>query len=134
MAQRLEGRAKDLVQDRNFATVSTLREDGTVHNVVVWVDTDDAGNVLVNSAEGRVWRENVTRDPRVTVTVPNHENPYEFVSITGRVAGEDHADADAHIDRLAKKYLDKDSYPFRQEGEQRVKLTIAPERVSLQGG
>jgi PPOX class probable F420-dependent enzyme len=130
MAQALEGRAKELFQEKNFGTVSTLRADGTVHAVIVWVDTDDAGNVLLNTSEGRAWRRNTERDPRVTVTVPNHENPYEFVSVTGRLVDADHEDADAHIDRLAKKYLGQDTYPFRQEGEQRVKLTISPDRVT----
>lgn len=41
--------------------------------------------------------------------------------------------ADAHIDVLAKKYLGKEKYPFRQPGEVRVVYKIQPERVSGQG-
>ena len=59
------------------------------------------------------------------------ENPYEYVEVRGKVAERTHDGADEHIDALAKKYLDVDSYPFRQEGEQRVKFTLAPERVNF---
>ncbi|MCU0258729.1 MAG: PPOX class F420-dependent oxidoreductase [Solirubrobacteraceae bacterium] len=130
MGQPLDQKTADLLGRPNFATVSTLRKDGTVQGVVVWVDADADGNLVLNTAEGRAWRRNVARDPRITVTVPNTENPYEFVSVTGRVVHEDHESADAHIDAMAKKYLGQDTYPFRQEGEVRVKLTVEPDRVT----
>ena len=37
--------------------------------------------------------------------------------------------ADDSIDRLAKKYLDEDVYPFRKPGERRVILRIEPTQV-----
>jgi PPOX class probable F420-dependent enzyme len=122
-----------LLEDKNFAHVATIRPDGTPHVVPVWVDVDDDGNVALNSAEGRLWPRNVRRDPRVTVTVQKHENPYEYVSITGRVVEDTHAGADEHIDRLSHKYLGKD-YPYRTPGEQRVTFRIAPERVTHSSG
>ena len=88
----------------------------------------------LNSAEGRQGPENVRRDPRVTVTVVNHDNPYEYAQIRGKVVEDTHEGADENIDKLAKKYLDKDEYPFRQPGEQRVMFRIEPERVKLHGG
>ena len=77
--------------------------------------------------------EDLRRDPRVTLTVLNHEKPYEFVSIRGRLVEDTHEGADEHIDKLAKKYMGVDSYPFRQEGEQRVTFKIRPERVIHHG-
>jgi PPOX class probable F420-dependent enzyme len=133
MAEAIKGRARELIEEPNFAAVSTLAEDGRPQTNVVWVDVDN-GHVVVNSAEGRQWPENLRRDPRVTVTVVNHENPYEYVTIKGRLAEDTHEGADENIDRLAKKYLDKDEYPFRQPGEQRVMLRIEPEQVKVQGG
>jgi hypothetical protein len=65
----------------------------------------------------------------VTITVQNHENPYEYVSIRGRVAERTHEGADAHIDGMAKKYMGVDEYPMRQPGEQRVIVRVAPEHV-----
>ena len=125
----IEGRAAELLSGKNHAVVSTLGKDGAINNAVVWVDVED-GKPTVNSAVGRNWPSNLERDPRITLTVYDEGNPYEYVEIRGTATGGDTSEeADRHIDRLAKKYMDADSYPFRQEGEQRVKYTIEPERV-----
>ena len=96
---------------------------------------------MLNTAEGRAWPRNLERDPRVTLTVQNMENPYEYVEVRGRVAERTHDGADEHIDALAKKYLDQDSYPYRQPGEQRVIIRVEPdasgdtaERAARAGG
>jgi PPOX class probable F420-dependent enzyme len=132
MSTRVEGRAEELLRGKNFCTVSTLRADGFVHSVPVWVDVQD-GLPALNTAEGRAWPRNLERDPRITLTVPNWENPYEYVEIRGRVAERTHDGADAYIDALAKKYLGVDEYPYRQPGEQRVIVRVEPERVHLSG-
>jgi PPOX class probable F420-dependent enzyme len=133
MAEKIDGRVRELLEAPNFVAVATLDKKGAPDVKVVWADLDD-GHVVLNSAEGRTWPENVRRDPRVTVTVVNHENPYEYAQIRGRVVEDTHEGADESIDKLAKKYLDKDEYPFRQPGEQRVMFRIEPERVKLHGG
>jgi PPOX class probable F420-dependent enzyme len=124
----IEGRAKELLEQPNFTHLSTQREDGSIHGVVVWQHVED-GKVALNSSEGRAWPANVRRDPRVTITVHNNENPYEYVEIRGRVVEDTHDGAKEHIDALAKKYMDKDEYPFLQPGEQRIKFLVEPERV-----
>jgi PPOX class probable F420-dependent enzyme len=134
MAEKLEGRARELVEAPNFASIGTIRKDGTPVINIIWADVDDDGSVVVNSAEGRSWPKNLRRDPRVAVTVPDKDNPYEYVQIHGRVVEDTHEGADEWIDRLAKKYIDADSYPFRQPGEQRIHFRIQPERVSYHGG
>jgi PPOX class probable F420-dependent enzyme len=132
MGATIDGRSAELLEAKNFCNVSTINADGSVHAAPVWVDVQD-GLAVLNTAEGRVWPRNLERDPRVTLTVPNLENPYEYVSIRGRVAERTHDGADAHIDALAKKYLDQDSYPFRQPGERRLILRIEPEHVRVWG-
>jgi PPOX class probable F420-dependent enzyme len=132
MAAQIDDKSRALLDGKNHAHVATLREDGGVHTVLAWVDVQD-GRVALNSAEGRVWPANVRRDPRVTVTVANAENPYEYTEIRGRVVQDTHEGADEHIDALAKKYLDADTYPFRTESEQRVTFRIEPERVRHHG-
>lgn len=132
MSSKVDGQAAELLTDKNFCVVSTLRADGSVHAVPVWVDLQD-GLPTLNTAEGRAWPRNLERDPRVTLTVQNLENPYEYVAIRGRVSERTHEGADAHIDALAKKYLDQDSYPFRQPGEQRVIVRVTPEFVHSYG-
>ncbi|MTD43867.1 TIGR03618 family F420-dependent PPOX class oxidoreductase [Conexibacter sp. W3-3-2] len=128
----IEGRVRELIEAKNFAHVGTVREDGTVLVVPVWVHTDGE-HVLLNSAEGRAWPANLRRTGTITVTVTNHENPYEFTSITGSLALDTHEGADEHINELSKKYIGQDEYPFRQPGEQRVKFAISPDRVKLHG-
>jgi PPOX class probable F420-dependent enzyme len=133
MSQAIEGRAEELLNAKNFVVVSTIRPDGTIHAAPAWVDVQD-GRPVLNSAEGRAWPTNLKRDPRVTLTVQNLENPYEYVAIRGRVAEQTTEGADEHIDALAKKYLGQDTYPYRQPGEQRVILRIEPEHVHVYGG
>ncbi len=132
MSATIEGRSAELLQAKNFCNVSTINPDGSVLSVPVWVDVQD-GRPVVNTAEGRAWPRNLERDPRVTLTVQNLENPYEYVSIRGRVGERTHDGADAHIDALAKKYLDRDSYPFRQAGEERVIIRVEPDQVHVWG-
>jgi PPOX class probable F420-dependent enzyme len=132
MSATIDGRAEELLKAKNFCLVSTLRADGSVQSAPVWVDVQD-GRPVVNTAEGRAWPRNLERDPRVTLVVQNMENPYEYLEVRGRVAERTTDGADAHIDSLAKKYMDKDSYPFRQPGEQRVIIRVEPEHAKVWG-
>ncbi len=125
----LTPQAISLLQGKNFASLATVMKDGSPQTSVIWVDTDGT-HVVFNTAEGRLKTHNMRRDARVAVAVPNSENPYEQVLIRGRVVEMTHDGADAHIDAMAKKYLDQDSYPFRAPGEVRVLVKVLPERVS----
>jgi PPOX class probable F420-dependent enzyme len=133
MSATIGGRAEELLTAKNFGNVATLRRDGSVLAVPVWVDVQD-GRPALNTAEGRTWPSNLERDPRLTLTVQDAENPYEYVSIIGRVAERTREGADDHIDALAKKYLGADTYPARRPGEQRLIIRIEPERVRMRGG
>src|ERR1700728_3999254 len=115
---------KKLLSDPNYAVVSTLNEDGSILSTVVWVSADDE-KAYVNSAVGRQWPTNLERNPNVTGLVYEDGNPYNFVSIRGTATATTDG-ADEHINALAKKYIGKDEYPFRQPGEQRIKIDIHP--------
>jgi PPOX class probable F420-dependent enzyme len=132
MSATIDGRAEELLQAKNFCHVATLRADGSVHGVPVWVDVQD-GRPVLNTAEGRVWAANLARDPRVTLTVQNLENPYEYLAIRGTAAERTTDGADEHIDLLAKKYMGVDTYPLRQPGEQRLIIRVDPEYVKVWG-
>lgn len=119
-----------LLDKPNHAVVSTLGSDGTMHSTVVWVSVED-GRLAVNSAVGRTWPSNLERDATVTVLVYDEDNPYDYVEVRGKAVGRTEG-ADDHIDRLAKKYLDLDSYPFRQPGEQRITFLVDADRVRHQ--
>jgi PPOX class probable F420-dependent enzyme len=126
MSDVLEGRPREIIAAPNYAHVAVPRRDGTIETVIVWADVD-GGRVTLNSAEGRGWPNNLRHAGNATVTVM--ADPYEWVSVTGRLVEDTHDGADAHIDALAKKYLGVDSYPYRDAGQQRVKFVLEPERV-----
>lgn len=132
MSTTVDGRSAELLSAKNFCTVSTIRPDGSVHSVPVWIDVQD-GAPLLNTARGRAWPNNIERDPRVTLTVQNIENPYEYVTIRGRVSEMTHDGADAHIDAMAKRYMGVDEYPLRQPGEERLIVRVEPEVVKHWG-
>jgi PPOX class probable F420-dependent enzyme len=97
------------------------------------VDIEKDGNsILINTAEGRIKHKNVSRDPRVAISISDHNNPYNMVSIRGRVIEQITEGADEHTNRLAKKYLGVDKYPYRSPSEKRVILRIKPEKVFYQ--
>jgi PPOX class probable F420-dependent enzyme len=121
---------RELLEKPNFAVVSTFNSDGSIHSAVAWVDTEN-GSVAVNSAIGRVWPTNLERDPRITVVVHEADDPYHYVEIRGTAQATTEG-ADEHINRLSKKFIDQDEYPFRQPGEQRIKFVIKPEHIRHQ--
>jgi PPOX class probable F420-dependent enzyme len=121
--------AKHLFENKDFAHIATLNADGSPQNSAVWIGLD-GDLVTFNTAEGRLKTKNVARDGRVAVSITNQENPYENLIIQGKVVEMTHDGADDDIDALAKRYLDADSYPFRQDGEVRVIVKIEPEKVN----
>ena len=129
----LDGAARAIVADKNYAHLAVPREDGTILSVVIWADVDDAGNIIVNTAEGRAWPRLLRKAGRATLSWANSANPYEFVSVTAKVVDDTHDGADAGIDALAKKYMGVDTYPNHSDAETRVQFTLQPERVTHRG-
>jgi len=126
------GNYRDILDKKGFAHLATVGTDGHPQVTPVWVDFDGT-HVLVNTARGRVKTKNLERNPRVALSISDPENPYRYVGIQGRVVEMTEKGGDAHIDKMAKKYLNKDSYPFRQPGEVRVIVKIAPDKVHTNG-
>jgi PPOX class probable F420-dependent enzyme len=120
---------RELLEKANYAVVSTHNPDESIHSTVVWVDAEN-GSVAINSAVGRKWPTNLQRDPRVSVLVQEAGNPYHFTEIRGEAQATTDG-ADEHINRLSKKFIDQDEYPYRQPGEQRIKFVIRPQHVRL---
>ena len=121
--------AKHLFENKDFAHVATLNADGSPQNSAVWIALD--GDLITFNTEAtRLKARNLARDPRVAVSIADQENPYENLIVQGKVVEMTEDGADADIDALAKRYLDADSYPFRQEGETRVIVKIEPEKVN----
>jgi PPOX class probable F420-dependent enzyme len=123
---------RDLFQNKAFGAFATLMPDGSPQTTPVWIDWQD-GEIWVNSAVGRQKDRNVRRDPRVAIAVIDPANPYRYVEVRGRVREITQDGADAHIDKMAKKYLGQDKYPFRQPGERRVLYKISIEKAHAVG-
>jgi PPOX class probable F420-dependent enzyme len=129
---KLTEKQAELFRGKNWGTVVTLRDDGSPHATPVWIDTDGE-NVLFNTAIGRAKERHLRRDPRVAVTVlPAEDQQSGYVSVSGTAELTEEG-ANDHIDKLAKKYIGADKYPYLQPGEQRVIVKVKPEKVDAQG-
>jgi PPOX class probable F420-dependent enzyme len=106
--------------------------DGSPQNTQVWVETDGQ-YILVVTAEGRQKVKNVRRDPRVALNVVDPTNAFRIASVRGQVVDVTTEGADRLLDELSKKYLEEDTYPFRQPGEVLLTIKIAPEKINELG-
>lgn len=120
-----------LLNEPQLAHVATIEADGTPHVTPVWVDTDGE-HIVFNTAEGRVKHRNMERNPVVAVSVSDRSNDYRTLWVKGTVEMTTEG-ADEHIDKMAKKYLDQETYPFRKPGEVRVIVKITPTQRLSQG-
>ena len=132
MADKIPEAFKDLFAKVAYANLATVMPDGSPQVTPVWFDYD--GECLrINSAKGRIKDKNMRRNKRVAVSIQDPDNAYRYLAVRGNVEEITEEGADAHIGSLAKKYLDKEKYPFRGPGEVRVIYKIRPEKVSTMG-
>ncbi len=123
---------KDLFNKVAFANLGTIMPDGSPQVTPVWCNFDGT-NIWINSAKGRVKDKNMRRNKKVALSIQDPDNAYRHLSLQGEVIEITEHGADDHIDKLAKKYLGKDKYPFRGPGEVRVIYKIRPEKVTTMG-
>ena len=128
LAAKLSANVIRLIEGKNFANLATTMLDGFPHVTPMWVD-HDGDMILMNTAEGRIKLRNIAKDPRVAVAITDQNNPYDRVVIQGRVVARTLDGADAHIDKLAKKYTGANKYEKSTPGEKRVIIKIEPIKV-----
>ncbi|HYY50062.1 MAG TPA: PPOX class F420-dependent oxidoreductase [Nitrososphaeraceae archaeon] len=126
--KKIIGPVSKIIEKNCFAFLATLMEDGSPHVSPVWIDIVD-NIILINTAKGRIKQRNVSRDPRVSISLIDDENPYSMVTIRGKVIEQTSIGADEHIDKLAKKYLNAEKYPGHSPNLERVILRIKPEKI-----
>jgi PPOX class probable F420-dependent enzyme len=131
MAKLEEKPRKFLDENPYVGVATTLREDGSPHSTIVWVDVE-GDKVSFNTALGRAKPRHLEHDPRASVLMVDPNNSFRWVAVSGRAEVTEEG-ADAQIDKLAKKYLGKDEYPWRNSEETRVKVLIEPEKVDASG-
>jgi PPOX class probable F420-dependent enzyme len=132
MAATIPEPFKDLFNKVAFANLGTVMPDGSPQVTPVWCNFDGT-NIWINSAKGRVKDKNMRRNKKVALSIQDPDNAYRHLSLQGEVVEITERGADDHIDKLAKKYLGKDKYPFRGPGEVRVIYKIRPEKVTTMG-
>jgi PPOX class probable F420-dependent enzyme len=123
----------DLLQQKKaFADLATVMPDGSPQVTPVWFDYT-GGVIRVNSAKGRTKTRNMKEGARVALSIMDPDDPYRYLQIRGKVTRVTEEGARAHIDSLAKKYIDKDQYPWSRPGEVRVTFEITPDAVQTMG-
>src|SRR5215210_231318 len=132
MAEVIPEKYLDLFDKKAFGHLGTVNSDGTPQVTPVWIDYDGK-HVLVNSARGRKKDKNMERNPAVSISIQDPDNPYRYLEVRGRVSEITEEGADEHIDKMAKKYMGVDRYPGRGPGEVRVLYKIEPQRTSHMG-
>ena len=128
MVAKLSANAIRIIEGKNFASLATTMPDGSPHVTPMWID-HEGDMILMNTAEGRVKLRNIARDPRVSVAIIDHNNPYDRVVIQGRVVARINEGAEAHIDKLANKYTGANKYQMSTLGEKRVIIKIEPIKI-----
>ena len=131
MAKLEEKPRKFLEESPYVGVVTTLREDGSPHSTIVWVDVE-GDKVSFNTARGRAKPRHLEHDPRASLLMVDPNNAFRWVAVSGPTEVTEEG-ADAQIDKLAKKYLGKDEYPWRNPEETRIKVLIEPEKIDATG-
>jgi PPOX class probable F420-dependent enzyme len=112
-----------LKSGKDFGVAATVGSDGRPQTSVVWVDTDGE-NVVFNTTNKRAKGRNLRDDPRVSISVWDHDDPYKYFEVEG-LAELDEEGAGAHIDELSRRYEGK---PFHTPTD-RVIVRVRPTRV-----
>jgi PPOX class probable F420-dependent enzyme len=131
MAITLPQSVKKIMQDKAYGHVVTVSPDGKPQVTMVWMDVD-GDEVLFNTAEGRLKPRNLRRDPRVIISVQDRNDPQAHMVLHGKATVTE-AGADPHIDKLAKRFLGADKYPFRRPGEKRLLVRVKVDRIGGYG-
>ncbi|GAA4837007.1 PPOX class F420-dependent oxidoreductase [Saccharopolyspora rosea] len=122
---------EDILSKRAFGHVATIGPHGEPQSSPVWIDWD--GTYLkFSQTKTRQKYRNLQRDPRISISAHDPDQPYRYVEVRGRVARIEDDEGNAFINKMAKKYLDEDEYPWPQPGEERVIVYVEPERATKQ--
>ena len=129
MSQTISPGLRRLLGEPAFCQLATLMPDGSPQITQVWVETDGE-HILINTIEGSQKERNVRRDPRVAVNVVDPTNAWRIAMVRGRVVEVTTEGAVGQIDRLAKMYLNEETYPFHRLDRVRTTIKIAPEKIN----
>jgi PPOX class probable F420-dependent enzyme len=127
MSVTLNEASRALIDGVNFASIATINPDGSPQTSVVWV-TRDGDDLLFSTVIGRRKERNLRRDPRVSVTIFDQQQPYSYIEVRGSVTLDPQGGREL-IDALSNKYVGKD-YDVEPEGNVRVVIRLTPQKVT----
>ena len=123
---------QDLFEKKSFAHLATINPDGSPQNTPVWLEFDGT-HILINSSKGRKKDRNMRTEARVALSILDLDNAYRYLEVRGRVVDITAEGGIDQINKLAKKYLGEETYPWLQPGEERVTYKIAPDHCTSMG-
>ena|SRR5438045_2372705 len=123
---------RDILEGKSFAHVATIGPKGEPQNNPVWFDWDGQHLKFSQTTKRQKYR-NLKREPRVAISVVDPANPYRYIEIRGRVVRVDEDPNFAFIDKMAKKYIGQEKYPWHQPGDERVVVVVEPEHTTQMG-
>jgi PPOX class probable F420-dependent enzyme len=108
----LPAEVRELFEGPNYAHLATLMADGCPSSTAIWAGLE-GDNVVFFSQVGSLKARNMERDPRVAVSITDHENPYKTAQLRGTLVEVRDAEA-AHelADALALKYTGE-PFPYK---------------------
>jgi len=122
---------KDLLEDKAYGHVVTVKPNGAPQITMVWMDVD-GDTPQFNTAEGREKPDNLRNNANIIVTVQSKNDPQAYAAIYGKAIVTTEG-ADAQIDKLANRFMGVEKYPFRREGEVRVIVEIDVTKIRGMG-
>jgi PPOX class probable F420-dependent enzyme len=103
---------RELFEKANFAHLATLTADGSPSSVAIWAGLE-GDNVVFFTQEGSLKARNIARDPRVAISITDHEDPYQTAQLRGRVIEVRGADAANDLaNALAMRYTGE-RFPYK---------------------
>ncbi len=104
--------ARRLLDGSNFAVIATLMPDGAPQTSAVWVSRQ--GQNVVFATTQTLKLANIRRDPRVSITVSDRDDPYLELNLRGTVTSVDEAGGSQLIDELSALYYGTTPYPYHK--------------------
>jgi PPOX class probable F420-dependent enzyme len=123
---------QDLLTKQSFAHVATIGPDGAPQCNPVWIDWDGE-HILFSQTTVRQKLRNLQRNPRIALSLTDPSNPYRYLEVRGVVESVEDDPDRAFINKMAKKYMGQDVYPYHRPGDERVVVKVRPVSTTQMG-
>lgn len=115
----------ELFKCKAIGILATIQEDNSPHTSVVWIDYDEPF-ILFNSITSRQKYKNIRKNPNVSLLVIDPNDIYRYIEIRGKIEEITTKNAITFVNKLAKKYLGVETYPYHRSGVTRVIYKLKP--------